>query len=442
MSETGTIQLHQAELLPINRIHRAPWNANVASGKTLDKIRRSLERYGSVENSVVRPMWCVGARSQADVRLRRESQMDGGGDDTYETLSGNHRLDIYRDAGLVQVPCAVVELSDAEARMLAQTLNRTRGQDDPDKLKALLKDIVADIPVVDVSTILPQSERDLASILNTFPESGTGAGSSEETIEPPKNPVSKLGEVYELGPHRLICGDATDPEVIARLLDGAEPALMITDPPYGVNLDLTWRDHTSLQRVGAAEAGVVENDDRASWHEAYALVPSCEVAYVWHASTFCGTVQDDLEKCGFAVRQQIIWVKPVHVIGRSAYHWRHEACWYAVRKGKTASWLGGRKQNTVWDMVSPKTIYGQPNDEERLPHPTQKPLEAHERPMRNHEGDAFDPFAGSGTTLIAAARLDRKAFCVELNPAYVDVIRMRWGKYAKDAGIEPGPHAL
>lgn len=435
-----TIELRETVRLPIARIHRAPWNANVANGKTLDKIRRSLERYGSVENSVVRPTWCVGARTQADVRSRRESQMDT--DTSYETLSGNHRLDLYREAGLDEVPCVVLELPDAEARMLAQTLNRTRGDDDPEKLKALLKDVVSAIPTTDVASLLPQTERDLASLLNTFPEPGTGAGSNETLEPPPTDPVSKPGELYELGPHRLICGDSTDPEVVARLIGDATPRLLITDPPYGVNLDLTWRDHTNLQRVGAAEAGKVANDDKASWVEVYKLAPFCEVAYVWHASTFCGVVQDDLEQAGFKIRQQMVWVKPVHVIGRADYHWRHETCWYAVRKGKTGEWLGGRKQNTVWEMVSPKTIYGQPKDEERLPHPTQKPLEAHERPMRNHKGDAFDPFAGSGTTMMAAARLGRTAYLIEKDPVYCDVIRRRWGNYAREVGEAPGHDAL
>ena len=124
-----TIELRDAQRLPIARIHKAPWNANVANPKTIAKVRRSLERYGSVENSVVRPMWCVGARTQADVSARKVAQMEPPS--SFETLSGNHRLGIYQEAGLTEVPCVVVELPDSEARMLAQTLNRTRGEDDP-----------------------------------------------------------------------------------------------------------------------------------------------------------------------------------------------------------------------------------------------------------------------------------------------------------------------
>lgn len=268
--------------------------------------------------------------------------------------------------------------------------------------------------------------------------SGEGSGEDPGAGDPPENPVSKEGEIYELGPHRLICGDSTDPEIVDLLLGGETPRLMVTDPPYGVEYDANWRNEAAdagLIGHGASRVGKVKNDDRADWREAWELFPG-DVAYVYHADTRSPEVAESLVGVGFLLRCLIVWAKPRFAISRGHYHHQHEPCWYAFRKGKTAGWIGDRSQTTLWEIGLDKNLEGE------VKHSTQKPLECMERPIRHHEGDVYEPFCGSGTTLIAAQRQGRKCYAIELDPAYCDVIRKRWGDYARANDVEPGPDAL
>jgi len=165
--------------------------------------------------------------------------------------------------------------------------------------------------------------------------------------------------------------------------------------------------------------------------EAYALFPGA-VAYVWHASAGVVQFAIDLAGAGFEIRSQIVWAKPRFVIGRGHYHWQHEPCWYAVRKGQTAQWAGDRSQSTLWEISN--------KIEDHTEHSTQKPVECMARPIRNHgkQGDSvYDPFLGSGTSLIAAEGLGRRCVGLELAPKYVDVIVGRWeGFAAAEATLE------
>ena len=255
----------------------------------------------------------------------------------------------------------------------------------------------------------------------------------------PESPVSRLGDLWLLGPHRVLCGDATSAEVVARLLGERKPRLMVTDPPYGIELDSEWRDRAGLNGHGPAEPSymkkrtkghtetTISGDTRADWSEAFALVPSLEVAYVWHASKFTREVLDGLLRIGFLHHQQIIWNKGRTVLTRTHYWFQHEPCWY-VRK-KNAPWFGKAGENsTIWDSASPKFIMGG-SDEEKYDHPTQKPVDLMRRPILNHlrRGElVYDPFLGSGTTLAAAELTERVCYGIELDPKYVDVIVQRW----------------
>ena len=250
--------------------------------------------------------------------------------------------------------------------------------------------------------------------------------------EPVTRRPSRLGDVWRLGDHRLVCGDATDPDVVALALHGIVPHLMVTDPPYGVNYDPTWRAKVHPgHAIGAI--GAVTNDHVCDWRAAWALFPG-DIAYVWHSSLTGHVVRAGLEACKFAMRSQIIWDKGRLIISRGHYHWRHEPCWYAVRKGKTARWAGDRRQVTVWQIPHRRSETG---------HGTQKPLLAMQRPMENNSrvGDAvYDPFVGSGTTIIAAETLGRRCHAIEIDPAYVDVAVARWEAWTGRAAvrIEPG----
>ena len=251
----------------------------------------------------------------------------------------------------------------------------------------------------------------------------------EETPEPPADPVSRSGDLWLLGSHRLLCGDATDGAAVARLLDGVRPHLMVTDPPYGVSYDPDWRN-----RAGASETkrtGKVANDDRADWREAWSLSPG-DVAYVWHGALHATTVAESLLAFGFEIRSQIIWAKERLVLSRGHYHWQHEPCLYSVR-GK-GHWSGDRKQSTLWSIPSR-------NQDAETVHGTQKPVDCMRRPMLNNSspGQAvYEPFCGSGTTLIAAESSGRVCFAMELDPAYVDVCVQRWQAFSRHAAVLDG----
>ena len=213
------------------------------------------------------------------------------------------------------------------------------------------------------------------------------------------------GDIFLLGNHRLICGDASKSEEVERLFQEELPNLMVTDPPYGVDYDPSWRD----EKLGCFAADRILNDDQSDWSAAWSLFPG-NVAYVWHAGKKASIVQESLEKVDFQVRSQIIWVKSHFAISRGHYHWQHEPCWYAVKKNRTANWQGDRKQRTVWQIN---------RDKEKTGHATQKPIECMSRPILNHtlEGEAvYDPFGGSGTTLLACELINRKCYMMELSP--------------------------
>lgn len=232
------------------------------------------------------------------------------------------------------------------------------------------------------------------------------------------------GGLWSLGSHRLGCGDAADPHFVGRLLYGMKtPFLMTTDPPYGTNYDPTWRKGVHPHQEDAARPVRVKNDERTpDWADAYRFFPG-NVAYVWHAALYAGLFQSGLLAAGFICRNQIIWRKNHFAVSQGHYHWQHEPCWYAVRKGQSANWRGERNQTTIWDIPNlhhaPKTP-----DDAKTPLSAQKPVECMLRPIRNHTqpGDAvYDPFAGSGTTLIAAELSDRIAIAGDLNPQMVAV---------------------
>jgi DNA modification methylase len=244
--------------------------------------------------------------------------------------------------------------------------------------------------------------------------------------EVPEQPVTRLGDIWLLGNHRVGCGDSTRAVDISSVLAGSEPHLMIADPPYGVSYDPSWRGQRKLS-TGKLARGKVLNDDRAEWRAAYALFPG-DVAYVWHGALHGDVVAADLAACGLQPRTQIIWVKQHFALSRGDYHWKHETCWYAVREGKTSHWQGDRTQTTVWEIPN-NNPFGNRDREESWGHSTQKPVECIRRPIANNSQPGqviYDPFLGSGTSLIAAEMTGRVCYGLELNPAYVDVIVRRW----------------
>jgi DNA modification methylase len=253
----------------------------------------------------------------------------------------------------------------------------------------------------------------------------TDEGNSDEDEVPAEQArvISKLGDVWLLGKHRLMCGSSTIATDVEKLLGGGMPHLMVTDPPYGVEYDPT-RTSNNKQK-----SGKVLNDDIADWREAWTLFTGA-VAYVWHASMFTHVVLDSLEACGFEHRAMIVWAKDRMTLGRGHYHWQHEPCWYVVKKGENGHWVGERNKTTLWAIKA--------REDSGHGHGTQKPIECMRRPIENNSvpGDGvYEPFSGSGTTIIAAEQTGRICYAMELNPPYVDIAVRRWQNFTNKHAV-------
>ena len=346
-------------------------------------------------------------------------------------IAGHGRLLAARQLGITEVPVMVAEgWTDAQrkAYVLADNQLALNAGWDAAVLSTELQglsEVGFDLELLGFGN--------LEELLATGTE---GLTDPDEAPEPPTDPVTVLGDVWLLGKHRLVCGDATDADTVAKCLNGVEPHLMVTDPPYGVEYDANWRNEAMRadgSAVGGRAIGKVMNDDRSDWFEAWALFPG-DVAYIWHGGNMAHKVAESLLKAGMNIRAQIIWAKNQFVIGRGDYHPQHEPCWYAVRKGKPGHYDGGRKQSTIWNIDKPR--------KSETGHSTQKPVECMKRPIENNSsvGQAvYEPFSGSGTTIIAGEMTGRAIHAIELSPAYVDVAVMRWQAFTgMDAKQEDG----
>ncbi|HXF89305.1 MAG TPA: site-specific DNA-methyltransferase, partial [Xanthobacteraceae bacterium] len=344
-------------------------------------------------------------------------------------IAGHGRLLAARRLGLDDVPVIRLKhLTDAQARAFRIADNRIAENAGWDEALlaaelARLKDDGLDLG------LLGFGGDELDRLLDGLDGEANQTEAEDEVPAPPAEPVSRPGDLWRLGQHRLLCGDATVVTDVARLFAGARPHLMVTDPPYGVEYDPDWRNQAGVSATG--RIGKVANDDRADWRAAWALFPG-DVAYVWHAGVHARTVAESLEGCGFQIRSQIIWVKPRFVLGRGDYHWQHEPCFYAVRKGTSGHWQGARDQSTIWQI-------GHAGDEdEATAHGTQKPVECMRRPIVNNSkrGDLiYEPFAGSGSTIIAAESTGRTCLALEIDPIYCDVIVERWQRFVGGKAI-------
>ena len=341
-------------------------------------------------------------------------------------LAGHGRVLASRKLNLTEVPVIVLDhLTETQRRAYMLVDNRlalSAGWDD-DMLRVELEALQEAEFDLD---LLGFDERELANVMADRNDGMTG----DDDVPPiPASPVSREGDIWLLdGRHRLLCGDATHKDDVQRLLGDNRPLLMVTDPPYGVNYDPAWRKRAGVNN--SDRMGKVSNDDRSDWREAWALFTG-EVAYVWHGALHAATVAESLEACSFQIRSQIVWAKPSLIMGRGHYHWQHEPCWYAVRG--TGHWNGDRKQSTLWHIESR-------NQDAETIHSTQKPVECMRRPIVNNSnpGQAiYEPFCGSGTTIIACEKEARVALAIELDPAYVDVAVTRWQDFAgKQAVLE------
>jgi DNA modification methylase len=340
-------------------------------------------------------------------------------------IAGHGRVMAAQKLSLASVPCLrLSHLSETQKRAYILADNRLAelgGGWDAEMLKLELADL-GDLDVdLDGIGFGADDLQDLE--LSEEPET------SDVDAEPQVDKAEELrakwgvepGQLWELGDHRLLCGDSTKKEDVERMMGEDRPLLMVTDPPYGVEYDADWRNKATRADgtpIGASAVGKVENDSRADWREAWQLFNG-DVAYVWHAGLFAPTVAESLAACGFELRSQIVWAKSNFAIGRGDYHWKHEPCWYSVRKGKKGHTKGDRSQTTLWEIEKPQ--------KSETGHSTQKPVECMARPIRNHDSEfVYEPFSGSGTTIIACEQLGRKCRAIEISPGYVAVALQRW----------------
>jgi DNA modification methylase len=397
------------EQWPIEQVIPYARNARTISPAAVDKVAASIQEFGWRQPIVVDAQRVI--------------------------IAGHTRLLAARKLNLTEVPVHVADnLTPAQVKAFRLMVNRSVAWAnwDDELLAQELKDIEESGFDIALTGFDSKEIDDLMAALDADDE-------SDEIPPVPIDPVSRAGDLWLCGAHRVLCGDATDAGAVARLLGDSRPALLVTDPPYGIELDGEWRDRAGLNGCGAAEPSylkhrteghhntTISSDTRADWSDAFALVPSLQVAYVWHASVFTREVLDGMLRIGFLYPQQIIWNKGRTVLTRTHYWYQHEPCWY-VRK-KNAPWYGKAGENsTIWDSASPKFIMGG-SDEEKFDHPTQKPVELMRRPILNHtrRGElVYDPFLGSGTTLAAAELTARVCYGLELDPKFADVVVRRW----------------
>lgn len=315
---------------------------------------------------------------------------------------------------------------DAVAEIAAQ--NSIFAQKNPDTIlfdKYEISDDDLSIFNLDMSPI----NMDFSNMLSDEPE----LKAEQDDYEEPEDLQTdiELGDIIEFSlgnlKHRLLCGDSTSSEDVNKLLAGAKPMLMVTDPPYGVNYDPSWR-----AKVGGKIKSVskVTNDDNPSWFNAYVLFPG-NVVYIWHGALFTHVFATDIEEAGFSLVSQIIWNKNTCAMSRGDIHWKHESCWYGVKKGQRHNWQGARNVMSVWDIqnLSSKSV----REREGVSgHGTQKPIECMARPIMNNSAindSVYDPFIGSGTTMVASHQLHRNCYAMEITPKHCQMVIDRMKRF-------------
>ena len=393
------------EQWPIGRLKPYDRNSRTHTEADVAKIAASIERFGFTLPLLI----------------------DEGG----QIIAGHARLRAAQKLKLTTIPVIVAQgWSDEEkaAYCIADNQLAARAGWDFGLLQEELKRLEAgkfDLGVIGFDL------RDLNRLL--APAGGlTDSDAAPETQE---RAVTQLGDTWLLGHHRVHCGDSTKAEAVAAARGDLSPTILVTDPPYGVDYDPAWRARGGAQKVSK---GRVLNDNRADWREAWRHFEG-DVAYVWHGALHTDIVAESLRASGFELRSHIVWVKQHFAFSRGDYHWKHEACWYAVRKGATSHWSGDRKQTTVWEIANANP-FGNANPEQTFGHGTQKPVECMRRPILNNSvpgGTIFDPFLGTGTTVIAAEMTGRICVGLELSPVYADVIVRRWQAFTgQEARLE------
>ena len=353
-----------------------------------EKLKRSIEQFGYVEPVI----W---------------NQTTG------RVVGGHQRLKVLMDMGMTEVDCVVVAMDEEKEKALNIALNKISGDWDKDKLALLIADLqgtdfdvsLTGFEPAEIDALFKDTLKDVVK----DDDFDVGAELAQPTI-------TKPGDIWTLGRHRLICGDSTKAETYDLLMDSTKANLVITDPPYNVNYE--------------GSAGKIKNDNMAddafynflldAYTQMHSAMADDASIYVFHADTEGLNFRRAFADAGFYLSGCCIWKKQSLVLGRSPYQWQHEPCLYGWKKNGKHQWYTGRKETTIWDFDKPK---------KNGDHPTMKPIPLMAYPIMNSSMSnsvVLDPFGGSGSTLIACEQTDRICYTVELDEKFCDVIVKRY----------------
>lgn len=418
-------------VIPIDQINAAAYNPRIdlqPGDPEYEKLKSSIQEFGYVEPIV----W---------------------NERTGNMVGGHQRYKIMvHELGQTELTVSVVDLDDQQERLLNLALNKVSGRWDEEALGRLLDELQESGADLYLSGFEQEEIEDLVSALPEVPDIEDPVVEDdfdvEKALDDIKEPETQRGDVWQLGPHRLVCGDATDPADVARLMEGAKAALVVTDPPYNVAVE------SDSERLAADGRSSIMNDDmpaeefagflHAVFERYSSIMEATAAIYVFHPSSYQREFEDAMNAAGIVVRSQCIWVKNAASFGWSQYRWQHEPVFYAHLRGKAPAWYGDRRQSTVWraglpgDPAEPSTVWEvSRGDVSKYVHPTQKPLELLAIPIGNssQKGDlVVDLFGGSGSTLMTCDQMGRMCRTLELDPVFCDVIKQR---YQAATGNEP-----
>ena len=331
-------------------------------------------------------------------------------------IGGHQRLKVLKDLGITEVECIVVDLDKTNEKALNIALNKIQGDWDEDKLEALLQELKLEEFDMNLTGFDFDEVDEILNDINGTKEDNFDVDSAYEEIE---EPITKPGDIWILGNHRLMCGDSTHKDDIMHLMNNQDADMLLTDPPYNVDY------------VGkTAEALKIKNDNmddnqfyeflRKVFENMYIVTKEGASIYVFHADTEGINFRKAFKDAGFKLAECLIWKKDCFVMGRQDYQWQHEPVLYGWKEGKAHYFINDRTQSTILEFDRPK---------QSTLHPTMKPIDLIAKLIKNssRENDIIlDLFGGSGSTIIAAEQLNRCCYTMELDPKYCDVIVKRW----------------
>ncbi|OBW61088.1 MAG: hypothetical protein A9183_03010 [Dehalococcoides mccartyi] len=345
---------------------------------------------------------------------------------TGNLVGGHQRLKVLKEMGRTEVEVSVVKLSDAKEKALNIALNKISGEWDMPLLKDLLEEINTGAFDVEITGF---DDKEIEELMTQFHVPGEGL-TDDDAIPENVETICKTGDLWQLGTHRLLCGDATIITDVERLMGGEKADMVFTDPPWNVAIGLD-SNPRHRQRKGLVNDNLGINFDEflQGWCSCCLPLLIGDIYCVMG----CGewpTIDKALRSNNIHWSATIVWVKDIFVLGRSNYHRRFEPIWYGWPDGKSSSFNGKRDLDDVWEIKRPK------RSEE---HPTMKPVELIEMAINNSsqlKNIVLDPFLGSGTTLIACEKLSRKCYGMEIDEHYCDVIIKRWEKYTGSKAVK------